>query len=175
MVKEVLHPLEMKDSTFEPYRPPFQPRMAMGYYENGTPVGWRVTGGLAAAWLHTTPSDLARFLAAIRRAYRRSRESTDSATPARSVISPRTARLMLTPTGEAAERDNAYTSLGIFIRDTPRGRLVFHEGSNRGYRCGMWIFLDGGDGLVVMTNSNSGRPLCRAAFEAVFPRSGGEQ
>jgi CubicO group peptidase (beta-lactamase class C family) len=160
MRQEILVPLKMQSSTFEPYHAPFAPHMAMGYYANGKPVGWRCTGGLAAAWLHTTPSDLARFCAAVYRAHRRGETN---------VITPRTARLMLTPTGEATEREGAFTSLGFFIADTPVGRVVFHEGSNRGYRCGMWIFLRTGNGLVVMTNSNNGRALCDDAYAAVFP------
>ncbi len=160
MLEEILLPLKMRSSTFEPYEPSFHSRMAMGYYENGSPVGWRVTGGLAAAWLHTTPRDLTRFLIALYRADRLGEKT---------VVSPRTVKLMLTPTGEATGRDGAYTSLGIFLKDTPLGRLVYHEGSNRGYRCGMWIFLKTGDGLVVMTNSNNGRALCRVVFGKVFP------
>ena len=113
----------MKSSTFEPYRQPFRARMAMGHHEDGRPVGWRVTGGLAAAWLHTTPSDLARFLIAVYRA---------GSLGAGTVVSPHTARLMLTSTGEATGRDGAHTSLGFFLADTALGRAVFHGGANRG-------------------------------------------
>ena len=57
----------------------------------------------------------------------------------------------------------------FFITDTLWGRIVFHEGSNRGYRCGMWLHLKTGDGLVVMTNSNNGRGLCDAIYARVYP------
>ncbi|MBN1418786.1 MAG: serine hydrolase [Planctomycetes bacterium] len=164
MEEEILRPLGMEASTFEPFRPPYEDHMACGHYADGRGVAWRVTPGLAAAWLHTTPSDLARFLIAV---YRASRLGETN------VIRPRTARTMITPTGAAEGRYGAYTSLAFFISDTPLGRVVFHRGSNRGYRCGMWIFLATGDGLVVMTNSENGTDLCSAVHDAVFPAARG--
>ncbi|HAK96761.1 MAG TPA: hypothetical protein DCM87_17665 [Planctomycetes bacterium] len=71
----------------------------------------------------------------------------------------------------AEGRCGAYTSRGFFLADTPAGRVVFHRGTNRGYQCGMWIFLASGDGLVVMTNSAKGEELCTAAYEAVCPEA----
>jgi len=162
MKEEIFEPLGMRSSTFLPYRPPFEERMAMGYYADMKPVGWRRTGGLAAAWLHTTPSDLSRFLIAVYNADRLNRTT---------VVTPRTAHMMLTPTGEATGRYGQYTSLGFFLIDTPAGRVVYHGGSNRGYKCGMWIFLKSGDGLVVMTNSNNGRKLCNSLYERLYPEA----
>jgi len=164
MEEEILRPLGMEASTFEPYRAPYEDRMARGHYADGRGVEWRQTPGLAAAWLHTTPSDLARFLIAI---YRSSRLGETK------VIRPRTAQTMITPTGVAEGRYGAYTTLGFFISDTPLGRVVFHRGSNRGYRCGMWIFLASGDGLVAMTNSENGEDLCTSLYEATFPAARG--
>ncbi|HAK96756.1 MAG TPA: hypothetical protein DCM87_17635 [Planctomycetes bacterium] len=162
MEEDVLRPLGMQASTFEPYREPYAARMARGHLRDGAPVPWRQTPGLAAAWLHTTPSDLARFMIAV---YRTSRLGETH------VVAPRTARTMVTPTGAAEGRYGAYTSLGFFLADTPAGRVVFHRGTNRGYQCGMWIFLASGDGLVVMTNSAKGEELCTAAYEAVCPEA----
>ena len=165
MTREVLDPLGMWSSTFEPYHEPFESRMAMGFHENGDAVGWRRTNGLAAAWLHTTPSDMARFLITLWRASRSEKEPPD--TPVDALT--RAARALVTPTGEAPGRYGAQTALGIFLTDTPAGRVVFHGGSNRGYRCGMWLFLATGHGLVVMTNSANGRELCNAVFSRLFP------
>jgi CubicO group peptidase (beta-lactamase class C family) len=162
MEEDILRPLGMAASTFEPFRPPYEARMACGHHEDGAPVAWRQTPGLAAAWLHTTAPDLARFMIAVYRANRLGETN---------VIRPRTARMMLTPTGTAEGRYGALTSLGFFLADTPAGRVFFHRGSNRGYRCGMWMQLRTGDGLVVMTNGANGEALCTAAYEAVFPEA----
>jgi hypothetical protein len=59
-------------------------------------------------------------------------------------------RLRLTP----YQNDNA--ALGVFIEHPDSAKYFQHGGANEGFRCQYYGSLAGGNGLVVMVNSDNG-------------------
>jgi hypothetical protein len=143
MQDTVLRPFGMEHSTFEqPLPPQLLAQAATPYRGNGTPVkgGPHVYPELAAAGLWTTPSDLARFAIGIQEAL---------SGKSQSVLSTKTVRDMLQP---------AIEQQGIgFAVDSTLGTFS-HGGANEGYRCSFIAFQDG-NGVIIMTNSDSGGAL----------------
>jgi CubicO group peptidase (beta-lactamase class C family) len=141
----VLNPLGMTHSTYEqPLPEALRPNAAAGYDRNGRKVDgdWHVYPEMAAAGLWTTPSDLAKYVIAIQKAYR-----GDS-----SLLSAQLTHVMLTPVM------NDY-ALGLGIS---KDHLRFgHDGADEGFQAGMTGFLDGRGGVVIMTNSDNGGRLAR--------------
>ncbi len=147
MRERVLGPLGMKRSTCEQPLPARLRRdAAAGPQLDGRRVRgrWHVYPEMAAAGLWTTPSDLARFLIGVRRAW--------AGLPG-AIISRRRARQMVqtgakTPWG-----------LGLELGGEGPGAFIAHGGANEGFGCYMLLYLERGDGAVVMVNSDDGRPL----------------
>ena len=144
MREEVLDPIGMSRSTYEqPIPPARQDDIATGYRPSGNrvPGGWRTYPEQAAAGLWTTPSELALYAREMQRAWRG--ESTR-------VLGEALVREMLTP-------DEDDWGLGPAI--SADGERFRHGGSNQGFRCTFAAYIDGDDGVFVMTNSDSGSPL----------------
>ncbi len=140
----VLEPLGMSHSTYEqPLPAELHDRAATGYQGDETPVPGRfhTYPEMAAAGLWTTPSDLARFLISVQKG---------KAGGEHPVLSGETIEQMLTP-------DLKNWGLGPSISDD---YLRFsHGGANAGFRCVMTAFIDGDQGVVVMSNSDNGGRL----------------
>lgn len=140
----VLQPVGMANSRYEhPLGSSWHARAAVAYGEGGQRIGdgWHHYAALAAAGLWTTPSDLAQFALRIQGAFAGARDR---------LLSRALVQVMLSP----GMND---WGLGLAIS---KDRLRFgHGGSNRGYRCQLWAYLDGGNGIVVMTNSDNGDAL----------------
>jgi len=113
---------------------------------------WHVYPELAAAGLWTTPADLAKFAIEIQKAAlgRSSR-----------VLNPPTVREMLTPVGVG---DYA---VGLAITKKGEGWYFAHGGSNWGFQCDLIAHRLKGYGVVIMTNSDSGRPVINAIEDRV--------
>jgi CubicO group peptidase (beta-lactamase class C family) len=144
MRETVLEPFGMSESTYEQPLPEDRwERAATGYRPDGEEVEgkWHIYPEMAAAGLWTTPTDLARFAIAIQEAYAGQSEA---------VLSRDMARQMLRP-----DMDNQ--GLGPAIQGS--GRRFGHGGSNEGFRCGFTAFIEGGNGAVIMTNSDNGGAL----------------
>ena len=144
MRDEVLDPIGMSRSTYEqPIPPERQDDIATGYRSNGdrVPGGWHTYPEQAAAGLWTTPSELALYAREMQRAWKG--ESTR-------VLGEAVAREMLTP-------DEDDWGLGPSISQD--GERFRHGGSNQGFRCTFAAYIDGDDGVFVMTNSDSGSQL----------------
>ena len=144
MREEVLDPIGMSRSTYEqPIPPERQDDIATGYRSDGEPVpgGWHTYPEQAAAGLWTTPSELALYAREMQRAWKG--EST-------LVLGEALAREMLTP-------DADDWGLGPAISED--GERFRHGGSNQGFRCTFAAYIDGDDGVFVMTNSDSGSEL----------------
>lgn len=144
MREEVLDPIGMSRSTYEqPILPERQDDVATGYRPNGerVPGGWHVYPEQAAAGLWTTPGELALYAREMQRAWKG--ESTR-------VLGEALAREMLTP-------DEDDWGLGPAI--SPDGERFQHGGSNQGFRSTFAAYIDGDDGIFVMTNSDSGSQL----------------
>jgi hypothetical protein len=106
---------------------------------------------MAAAGLWTTPTDLARFIIELQAAYtgRRSR-----------LLAQPIALQMLSPQRGAS-------GLGVMLQGRGPALRFEHGGSNQGYRALMVAGAFSGQGLVVMTNSDSGGALLGDVQRAV--------
>jgi hypothetical protein len=101
--------------------------------------------------LWTTPSDLARFAIELQQAAQG--RSTR-------VLSAETARLMLT------KQLNGY-GLGAWLGGGEKVTSFSHGGSNEGYRCMLFAYVETGRGAVVMTNGDGGDGLFNEVMRAI--------
>lgn len=136
--ERVLEPFGMTDSTFEqPLPDARRAAAATGTYADGTAVPGRfhVYPEQGAAGLWTTPTDLAAFFIEIQRG--------------------------LAGTSKIVSRELAQTLLSTAVFQEERGaaRLFGHDGANEGFQCHGLASLEGGFGVVVMTNSDLGHQL----------------
>ncbi len=146
MQELVLEPAGMKSSTYEQPLPENRRALAAsGYRRDGTKVegDWHVYPEMAAAGLWTTPSDLARFAMAIQR----SRSGEPGSLLGESLI-----REMLQP---------GMNNHGLGPGISEDGLRFGHGGANEGFRCQFTAFIEGGNGVAVMTNSDSGGGLAQ--------------
>jgi CubicO group peptidase (beta-lactamase class C family) len=142
--QEVLGPLGMESSTYEqPLPDAIAPRAARAHNGAGLSKGapWHVYPELAAAGLWTTPSDLARFVMEVQRAYRG---------PAGAVLTQPSAREMIAPVGVGPY------AVGLSIEKRGEGWYFSHGGSNWGFRALVVGHVRNGYGLAVMTNGDNG-------------------
>ena len=150
----VLKPAGMTHSTYaQPLPKNLWPEAATPYRPNGDPVkgGWHTYPEMAPAGLWTTPSDLARMAIEVQNEY---------AGKSSKILSQSMARQMLT---------HQFGNWGLgFGLETPGSKPTFgHGGANEGYRCNFEAHTDSGQGLVVMTNSDSGGELTNEIFRSV--------
>lgn len=151
----VLGPLDMVHSTYEE---PLPAERAMSgatpYKTTGEPVegGAHVYPEMAAAGLWTTPSDLARYIMAVQRAW------SGSATE---LLTPATARAMLTP-------GLGHWGLGLAIEASGPNPCFSHDGVDEGFVAVMAACVGGDqDGAVIMTNGAGGSGLTGALLRAI--------
>jgi CubicO group peptidase (beta-lactamase class C family) len=146
MQKNVLAPLGMKNS-FYSVPPPADKIgfLSAAYRGDGTAIkgGYHSYPENAAASLWTTPTDLAHFIIEIQLA---------SKGKSKKVLSQQTAQLMLTPV-----MNNA--ALGVWIKSDGNEKYFGHDGANEGFRSTYFGSIDGGNGVVVMVNSDNGAIL----------------
>ena len=143
MRRLVLDPLGMSSSTFEqPLPPTFAARAATGYRRGGRAVEGRyhTYPEMAAAGLWTTPTDLAAWIVDVQRSL---------AGTSRRVLSREMTTAMVTP-------GIGGWGLGVGVEGAGDSLRFSHGGSNEGFR-GVFVgFAHGGNGAVVMTNSDLG-------------------
>lgn len=151
MQQNILAPAAMTLSTFQQPLPAGIPH-AIGHEASGlaVPGGANVYPELAAAGLWTTPTDLAKLLIAVR----------DAETGKPSFLPAAAAHEALTPSL------NNY-GFGIFVTGVGAQRRFMHSGGNRGFKSSYVMFLDSGDGVVVMTDSDNGPFLGGEVTKAV--------
>ena len=146
----VLGPAGMADSLFaQPLPRALAARAATGHTGDGAelPGGWRVLPELAAAGLWSTPTDLARLLVEIARAYRGAGGR---------LLDRGMARAML------ARQNGGPYGLGGAVAGSGRGLVLMKSGQNVGCQGYMLVFPEAGHGLVVMTGSDNGTTLATA-------------
>ncbi len=150
----VLDPLGMRHSTFEqPLPARYRANAATAHSANGAaiPGKWHTYPEMAAAGLWTTPSDLARVVIELQKGGH--------------ILKPETQRQMLTKV-----RGNY--GLGLGLAETGGQRSFSHGGSNVGFQCEMFGYLEGGRGAVVMTNGDRGGPLEREILGSIAAEYG---
>jgi CubicO group peptidase (beta-lactamase class C family) len=151
----VLGPIGMTHSAYEQPLSADRDRHATRAHSGGgraMDTKWHVYPELAAAGLWTTPADLAQFAIEI--------QKTALGRSSR-VLSPSTVREMLTPVGVG---DYA---VGLAITKKGEGWYFAHGGSNWGFQCDLLAHRLKGYGVVIMTNSDSGRPVINAIEDRV--------
>jgi CubicO group peptidase (beta-lactamase class C family) len=144
MYDNVLKPLGMTSSTY--VQPPLNIKstlLATAYRDNGKAIkgNYHVYPEQAAAGLWTNPTDLSKYII-----------ETQLALQGKSgkVLNQQTTWLRLTPYIDK----NA--ALGVFIDSLQDGVKYFeHGGANEGFRCQYYGSLEGGNGIVVMINSDN--------------------
>ena len=117
---------------------------------------WFVLRELAPAGLWTTPTDLARFVIEIQK----SRVGKSN-----KVLSTASIAEMLTP-----QIDNV--ALGVFVDGQGTSKRFSFAGSNVGYKCRMLGYMNSGQGVVVMTNSENGAELTSEIIRSVAAEYG---
>lgn len=159
MQKMLLQPLGMTHSTFEqPLSPELAAGAAAGHLPNGVEMTgkWFVLPELAPAGLWTTPTDLARLVIEVQK----SRLGKSN-----KVLSTKSIAQMLTPQIENV-------GLGWFIDGQgPSARFSF-GGANVGYKSRMLGYMNSGQGVVVMTNSENGAELGTEIIRSVAAEYG---
>lgn len=151
MDRYVLGPAGMRESTFAQPLPAKVPH-AIGHEANGEaiPGGAHIYPELAAAGLWTTAEDLARWLIAVRAAYR--------GEPA--FLSRQAATAMLAP-------GLGHYGLGVFVSGEGAAQRFMHEGGNAGFKSKYVMFLEDDAGAVLLTDSDNGRYLNNELAKAV--------
>lgn len=150
----VLQPIGMTHSTFDqPLPKNLWPQAATPYRANGHPVegGWHTYPEMAPAGLWTTPSDLARLAIEVQAEY----EGKSS-----KVLNQATAREML-------KHQTANWGLGFGLENPGAKPSFSHGGGNEGFRCYLFAYTDSGQGLAIMTNSDSGGELMNEILRSV--------
>ena len=152
--REVLRPLGMSHSTFvQPLPMSLRRGAATGYESDGMPIAgdFHTYPEMAAAGLWTTPSDLALAAIEVQKAY---------AGTSNKLLSKDMARQMLTH-----QKDD--WGLGVALAATDHPLRFGHAGSNEGFRCDFEAYIDSGQGVVIMTNANSGDAIMGEIRRAV--------
>jgi CubicO group peptidase (beta-lactamase class C family) len=145
----VLRPAGMTDSFFgQPPRDRLE-LLARGHRATGAelPGGWRVVPELAAGGMWSTPTDLARLLIAISRAYKGNEGA---------LLERKVAQEML------RQQNGGPYGLGVAVGGSGRSLVLMKRGQNIGYQGYMLIFPETGQGMVVMTGSDNGTTLATA-------------
>lgn len=153
MDRMVLGRIGMKRSTYQqPLPKDWHGNAAVGHDRTGKPVEgkWHVYPEMAAAGLWTTPSDLALWAIEVRNAY---------LGKSNRILERTTAKEMLT-------RQSGAWGLGVQLFLEGEKLAFSHGGSNHGFQCGLLMFAETGNGIVVMTNGDQGGRLVMALVAA---------
>ncbi|WP_190295235.1 serine hydrolase [Mucilaginibacter rubeus] len=143
MKKEVLKPLGMTGSTYA--QPPYdvdQNLLAVAYSPDGKPKkgNYHIYPEQAAAGLWTNPTDLAKYIIETQLAY----EGKSA-----KVLNQETTKIRLSV---HAGNDVGF---GAFIDKKDSVLYFSHSGVNEGFRCIYYGSMEGGNGVVVMVNSDN--------------------
>jgi CubicO group peptidase (beta-lactamase class C family) len=144
MRKNVLEPMGMKNSSYtQPPQGGKQQLLASGYYKDGKEVKgkYHIYPEQAAAGLWTNPTDLAHYII-----------ETQLALTGKShkVLSQEMTKLRLTP-----YVDNS-AAMGVFIIKRGEQTYFQHSGADEGFVAQYYGSMEGGNGVVVMVNSDNG-------------------
>ncbi|MBL8204022.1 MAG: serine hydrolase [Blastocatellia bacterium] len=154
MQELVLSKIGMKQSTYQqPLPKEWEAVGAIGHRADGQPVKgrWHTYPEMAAAGLWTTPSDLARFAIELQQSLKGKSNK---------VLSAEMTRQMLT-------RQIGEYGLGIGLGGKENITSFSHGGSNEGFRCMLFAYLDSGQGAIVMTNGDRGSNLTSEILRAI--------
>lgn len=146
MQTNVLDPLGMKNSFYTfPIPSDKTNLLATGYDLNGNVLKGKyyVYPEQAAAGLWTNPTDLSHYLIELQLAY---------VGKSQNVLKQETVKTMMTPI-------LGVCGLGVFMQSISDEKYFSHGGANEGFRCHYTASLEGGNGVVVMVNSDNDKIL----------------
>jgi CubicO group peptidase (beta-lactamase class C family) len=146
MREQVLDPLRMAHSTYEqPLPEMLRDSAAIGHRAKKSVIvgGWHVHPEMAAAGLWTTPGDLALWAIDLAKSH---------AGKGGTLLSQSMAQRMLTV-------EKGTYGLGLAVKGKERSLSFSHGGANVGYRCLLVAYPATGQGLVIMTNSDTGSAM----------------
>ena len=147
MKEKVLDPLGMRESFYTQPAPPAKTSvLATAYYIDGKAVKgkYHIYPEEAPAGLWTNPSDLARYIIETQLSY----EGKSA-----KALNQQYTKLRLTPYIDHS------AALGVFINKFGDQSYFQHGGANEGFRSQYYGSLEGGNGVVVMVNSDNGAIL----------------
>lgn len=154
MHDKILQPLAMTNSTYEqPLPVNLESSASIAYNRRGEPVDgqWHNYSEKAAAGLWTTPTDLAKYCIEIQDIL---------AGKENGILSKETIELMLT------EVSNNW-GLGPALQWEADSLIFRHGGKNEGFTTEMMAFAYKGDGVIIMTNADNGRPLINEILQSI--------
>ena len=154
MEKNILHPMGMKNSTYEqPVSKAFQNNISAAYnrFGNLIPGLWNNYPEQAAAGLWTTPSDLALYCIEIQNIINGKKNG---------VLSKETVEKMLT-------KHKGNWGLGPSLRKEGDSLLFGHGGKNAGFTNDMKASAYKGNAIIVMTNADNGGKLIAEVRNAI--------
>ncbi|SFQ58201.1 serine hydrolase domain-containing protein [Hymenobacter arizonensis] len=143
MYDNVLKPMGMKASSYtQPPTAAQQPLLASGYQSDGKPVKgkYHLYPEQAAAGLWTTPTDLAIYIIETQRALQGKSAK---------VLSQDMNKRRLTPYVDSL------AGFGVFIMNKRGVQYFHHSGADEGFVSNYVGSMDGGNGVVVMTNTQN--------------------
>lgn len=142
----VLDPVGMTHSTFEQPLPAARDKQAARAHDGrgrAMDAKWHTYPEQAPAGLWTTPADLAKLAIEVQKALRGESKFLTRAS----------AQELTSPVGAGG------FAVGFGVDKRGEGWYFMHGGSNWGFQCDLLVQRLKGYGVVIMTNSNSGRPL----------------
>src|ERR1043165_5858589 len=157
IMEPILKKLGMSHSTFK--SPPVtESNVAAGHLPTGEQIegGWHLHPELAAAGLWSTPTDLAQLVIEIQ-------ESNEG--KSNRILSKEMTKIMLSPQIENV-------GLGVLIDGQGSSTRFISSGSNVGYKSYAVGYLQGGQGAVVMTNSENGAQLALEILRSISAEYG---
>jgi len=138
MLKNVLNPLGMSNSSFD--KPPSKNKenlLATGYNYNKEVKGkYNIYPEKAAAGLWTNPTDLAKYVI---------ETQLSLAGKSNKVLS------------KEMSKERIENNFGTFSNDYNGAKYFHHDGGTNGFVCFYMGSMEDGNGIVVMTNGNSGK------------------
>jgi len=156
MQRTVFGPLGMKDSSYV-WQGRYDAQAAVGHGPGGEPAPkGKPSKANAAASLHTTAGDYARFMLAVMKGTGLKRATVREMLNPQSRINENCRTQCLDP--KEPPRISAALSwgLGVGLQKTRGGEAFWHWGDNNVFRCYMLAYPKRKTGLVVFTNSTNG-------------------
>lgn len=154
MQETVLSPIGMSRSTFgQPLPDGMGKNVSVAHFGNGKkiPGNWHTYPEMAPAGLWTTPSDLAKYIIEVQQSLNRKANHVLSESMTKKMLTAGVGSYGLGPELTVA---NGYNTFG-------------HGGGNAGYRCFLYAFSKLGQGVVVMTNSDSGMDVINEILRSI--------
>lgn len=154
MHSKILQPLKMTTSTYEqPLPENLESSASIAYNRRGGAIDglWHNYPEQAAAGLWTTPTDLAKYCIEVQDIL---------AGKDNGILSRESIELMLT------KELNSW-GMGTSLKWDGDSLIFQHGGKNEGFTTEMMAFAYKGDGVIIMTNADNGRPLIEEILQSI--------